>query len=182
MSDEETLDLGDVGGEEEAGEPSRRGGGLFSGLLMKLLLWGAIGIGFIILGVTTTFVTLNVINKGRSQTMPSISPQYQAKRDPLEYFDNIESIRGSTADENPAIYSARVSLGYEFTKEINDELIKRGREIQNLILLYISSKKQNELTPSNYAKLQEEIKQQINRLMVNGEIVQVTFREFVVSK
>lgn len=182
MSDEESLDLGDVGAGEEEGESRQRAGGL-SGIFLKLLLWGAIGIGFIILGVTTTVITVRLVNKGTTQALPSMSEEYKSKPKPLEYYDNIENIRGVTADENPAIFSMRLSIGYEEgAKEINTELIKRGREIQNLVLLYISTKKMNELTPEYYGELQEELKQQINLRMTEGKIKEVTFREFVVTK
>ncbi len=180
MSDEE-LDLGEVGGEEEEPEGGRRGGGLLAGLLTKLLLWGAVGLGFIILGVTTTVITLNVVGRGRTQAPAPQSAEYQGRPEPLMYYDNIEAIRGVTADENPAVFSVRVSIGYVFDNDVNKELIDRQREIQNIILLYISTKKKRELVPENYARVQEELKDQINRVMATGKIRQVVFREFVVQ-
>ena len=127
MSDEE-LDLGEVGGEEEEPEGGRRGGGLLAGLLTKLLLWGAVGLGFIILGVTTTVITLNVVGRGRTQAPAPQSAEYQGRPEPLMYYDNIEAIRGVTADENPAVFSVRVSIGYVFDNDVNKELIDRQRE------------------------------------------------------
>lgn len=181
MADEESLDLGDVGAGEEEGEPRQRAAGL-SGLFIKMLKWGAIGLGFIILGVTTTVMTFRLVNKGATQVLPSASEKYVSTKKPLEYYDNIDSIRGVTADENPAIFSLRVSVGYKKNdKETNTELIDRRRELQNLILLYISTKKMSELTPEYYAQLQEELKQQVNRRMIR-DIDEVTFREFVVTK
>ena len=98
----------------------------------------------------------------------------------LMFFDNIGHVRGVTGDENPAIFSLKVSIGCE-DKDVIGELTDRKWEIQNLILLHISKKKQKELTPAYYGQLQEELKVQINHLLLIGKIKVVVFREFVVS-
>ncbi len=184
MSDEESLNLEDVGAGGEEMEAGEKPAGFLPSIVITILKWAAIGIGIIILVVTTTVVTFNIINKGKAARNVTVtSPKYTAKTPPLEYYDNIESIRGVTADENPAIFSLRVSIGYQMgNKEINSELIARTRQIQNLIFLYISSKKAEELTPSHYQQLEEELKIQINQIMTTGKIDSVVFREFVVTR
>ena len=184
MADEQQdMNLEDVGaGVEEAGGPRR--GGLFSGLMLNILKWAAIGVGVIILVVTTTVVTFNALKKGSaSQNLAAVSPAYQTKEPPLAYYDNIDQIRGQTNDETPAVYLLRVSLGYDPTdKQISVEIGLREREIQNLLLKYVSGKTVAELSPAHYGDLQEEMKDAINAIMSMGKIKSVVFREFTVVK
>ncbi len=184
MSDEERLNLEDVGAGTEEVEAEGRKPGFLPGIIIRILKYAAIGLGFIILGATTTVVTFNIINRGRkSSDLAIVSPQYQAKAEPLQYDDSIESIRGVTADEVPGIFSIQVSLGYEEgNNRIAFELNARRREIQNIVFLHISNKSKDGLKPEYYTKLQEELKEQINRVMKNGKIKQVVFREFVVAQ
>lgn len=139
---------------------------------------------FVVIGVTTTVVTFNLIGKGRTSTdMTVVSQEYQAKPELLEYDDTLDPIRGVTADEVPAIFNIAISLGYkQGEQQIGFELNARKREIQNIIFISISQKKRNELRPERYSQLQEELKQQINRVMKNGKINKVVFREFVVTQ
>ncbi len=184
MADEQQdMNLEDVGaGVEDAGGPRR--GGLFSGLILNILKWAAIGIGVIILVVTTTVVTFNALKKGASsQNLAAISPAYGVKTPPLAYYDAIDQIRGQTADETPAVYLLRVSLGYDpADKQISVEIGLREREIQNLLLKLVSQKTVADLSPSHYDALQEELKDAINAIMTNGKIKSVVFREFTVVK
>jgi flagellar FliL protein len=184
MADEQQdMNLEDVGaGVEEAGGPRR--GGLFSGMMLNILKWAAIGVGVIILVVTTTVVTFNALKKGTSsQNLAAVSPAYQVKEPPLAYYDNIDQIRGQTSDESPAVYLLRVSLGYDpADKQISVEIGQREREIQNLILKYISEKTSAELSPAHYDELQEGLRDAINAILTTGTIRSVVFREFTVVK
>ena len=184
MSDEERLNLEDVGAGADEAEVEERKAAFIPAVIIKFLKWAAIGLGFIILGATTTVITFRLLSKGRMSTeLTIVSPQYQAKAEPLEYDNTIESIRGVTADEAPAIFSMRVGLGYEAgNNKIAFELNARRWEIQNIILLFISTKTKDDLRPERYAQLQEELKQQINRVMKEGKIKKVVFREFVVTQ
>ncbi|HUI69388.1 MAG TPA: flagellar basal body-associated FliL family protein, partial [Spirochaetia bacterium] len=124
------------------------------------------------------------LKKGTSsQNLAAVSPAYQSKEPPLAYYDNIDQIRGQTADETPAVYLLRVSLGYDPTdKEISVEMGLREREIQNLILKFVSQKTIAELSPAHYDELQEELKDAINAIMTTGKVKSVVFREFTVVK
>jgi len=184
MSDQESLNLEDVsGGAEEApgGEPKRAG--FLPSIVLKILKYAAIGLGFIILGATTTVVTFGIINKGKNAgDLAIVSPQYQAKEPPLLYDDSIDEIRGVTADEVQAIFSCKVSLGYDASKnkKLAFEIGARKREIQDIIFKLISTRYQDQLRPEHYAAVQEELKEQINRVLLEGKVQKVVFREFVV--
>jgi len=184
MSDEQQdLNLEDVGaGAEDV--PGPRRGGLFSGLLLNILKWAAIGVGVIIIVVTTTVITFNVIKKGSSaQNLAAVSPAYAAKTAPLASYDAIDSIRGQTADETPAIFLLRVSILYDQAdKPVSVEIGQRVREIQDLMLKYVSRKTAAELQPSNYDQLQADLQSQINMIMSSGKVKRVVFREFTVVK
>jgi flagellar basal body-associated protein FliL len=185
MSDEEGLSLEDVGagGEETAPEGGKKAGFL-PAFLIRILKWVAIGLGFIILGVTTTVITFSLVNRGKSGTaLPALSEEYQAYRAPLQYDDSLEEIRGVTSDEEPAIFSAKISMGFDAdSKTVAFELSARKREIQNLIFLYLSGRTKAELRPERYRQIQEELMNNINKVMREGKIKEVAFREFVVAQ
>jgi len=183
MSDEnQNLDF--EGGDAEAVEGPKKAGGFPAGLLLTVLKWAAIGLGMIILVVTVTVITFSIINKGKSsQNLAASSPEFQGKAEPLAYYDSIDSVRGQTSDETPAIFLVKLSLGYdEKSKEIVTELGQRQREIQNIILLTLAQKQANSLNSNNYKLLQEELKTAINTIMRTGKIKSVIFREITVMK
>ncbi|MGA2479449.1 MAG: flagellar basal body-associated FliL family protein [Spirochaetia bacterium] len=183
MSDEQQdLNLEDVGaGAEDVSAPRR--GGLLSGMLLNILKWVAIGIGVIIIVVTTTVLTFRVLNKGNTQNLAAVSPEYAAQAKPLASYDNIEQIRGQTADETPAVFLLQVSLGYDpADKEVSVEIGERAREIQDLVLKDISQKRAADLSTTHYDELQAELMTQINTIMRTGKVKKVMFRQFVVQK
>jgi len=184
MSDEEGLSLEDVGAGADEITPAGRKAGFLPTFLVRALKWVAIGLGFVILGVTTTVVTFNLVNRGRAASeLQEISPEYSARPEPLNYDDTMEEIRGVTSDEVPAIFSARISLGYEPREQaLAIELAARKREIQNLVLLYLSNRRSSELRPENYRQIQEDLRSQINKVLKEGQIEAVVFRDFVVTQ
>jgi flagellar FliL protein len=184
MSDEEGLSLDDVGAGGEEAAPEGKKAGFLPTFLIRILKWVAIGLGFVIVGVTTTVITFNLVNRGRSGTnLPSLSEEYQATQDPLGYDDSLDEIRGVTSDDVPAIFSAKVSMGFDSeSKTVAFELSARKREIQNIIFLYLSGRTKDELKPEKYQQIQEELKNQINKVMKEGKLKAVVFREFVVAQ
>lgn len=184
MSDEQQdLNLEDVGGGTEEGMGPRRGG-LFSGLLITILKWAAVAVGLIIIVVATVVITMNAREKGRSsQGLAAQSPDYSDKADPLSYTDVIDQIRGQTADETPAIFLLKVSLGYDLNdKVLGTEVAARKWEIQDLLLKYVAQKTAAELNPQAYNAIQADMMNLINRILQQGKIKRVVFREFSVVK
>jgi flagellar basal body-associated protein FliL len=184
MSDEEGLSLEDVGAGGEEAAPEKKRVGFIPAFLIRILKWVAIGLGFVILGVTTTVITFNLVSKGRTGTnLPALSEEYQAAQDPLGYDDSLDEIRGVTSDEVPAIFSTKVSLGFDpANKQAAFEITARHREIQNIIFLYLSGKTKEELKPDRYVAIQEDLKNQINKVMKSGKLKAVVFRELVVAQ
>ncbi len=184
MSDEQQdLNLEDVGatGEEVAGP---RRAGLLSGMLLTVLKWAAIGIGAIIIVVTTTVITFRVLNRGNTQAgLAALSPAYSTKSEPLATYDGIDQIRGYTADDPPAYFVLQVSLGYDVNdKVISTEIGNRRRQIQDLILKDVGQKTEAELGASHWGELQAELLQMINMIMRDGKVQSVMFQNFLVTK
>jgi len=184
MSDEEGLSLEDVGTGGEETAPEGKKAGFLPSFLIRILKWVAIGLGFVILGVTTTVITFGIVNHGKSgSALPSLSEEYQATRPPLLYDDSLDEIRGVTSDDEPAIFSTKISMGFDSeSKRLPFELSARHREIQNIILLYLSSKTKAELKPDRYTQILEDLKNNSNKVMREGKLKEVAFREFVVAQ
>ena len=185
MADQDNnLDLEDVGaGSEDIGAEGKKTGFL-PAMVIQILKWVAIALGIIIISGTTTLIIYSMISKGRSgSSLEQLSPEYKMAEDPLQYDDSIEAIRGVTSDEVPAIYTVKVSIGFEQgDNKTAFEFNARRREIQNVIFLILSGKRKIDLKPDKYATLQNELKTEINRRMKSGKIKAVIFREFVVAQ
>jgi flagellar basal body-associated protein FliL len=166
-------------------DPSQKGPTL-AGMILGIIgtfLW-ALGIVIILFAVTATVVSFNALKKGSaSQNLAAVSPVYQSKDPTLAYYDNIEQIRGQTTDEKPAVFLLRVSLGYDpADKQVSGEISLREREIQNVLLKYISGRTVTELSPAHYDDLQEGMRDAVNAIMTTAKIKSVVFREFTVVK
>jgi flagellar basal body-associated protein FliL len=120
-------------GQPEAGERA----GLLSGALFNILKWVAIGLAAIILIATVSFVTFNLLIRGREpQGLPEFSMERPDADIDLEFFsNNLGSIRGQTADDPPLSFLASVSIGYKAgDTKVQTELIAKNERIQNAIL------------------------------------------------
>jgi flagellar basal body-associated protein FliL len=182
MSDEQQdLNLEEVGaGAEEAGGPKRAS--VFSGLILNILKWAAIGIAAVVLVVTTTVVTINIINKGgTSQNLAQTSPAYEAKAEALAYYDIPDSIRGGTSDETPSVFLVRLRIGYDRNaKDLSTEIGIRMPEIEDLILKYMAQKRAADLGAQHWDEIQADLVNLINKIMMQGKIKSLAFREFTV--
>ncbi len=184
MADQDNLNLEDVGvGTEEVGSGERKVGFL-PAFIIRILRWVAIGLGFVLLGVTTVIITMRIVGRNEGNApLDLVSPKMVAKMPPLSYFDSIDSIRGVTTDDPPAVFTMQVSLGFRNEdKTLAVELSARQRQIENLLLTTISRKSRSELTPEYYGLLQDELKIQINKLLADGQIHEVVFRQFMVTQ
>jgi flagellar protein FliL len=185
MSDEQQdLNLEDVGaGAEEAAGPRR--GGLLSGMLLTVLKWAAIGIGVIIIVVTTTVITVKAVTKGAQAAtgLAAISPSYSSKEEALASYDTIDQIRGQTSDDPPATFLLQISLGYKKADgDFSVEIGERKQEIQDLVLKTVSMKKADELQAAHWDEVQAELLNTINAVMTTGKVQAVRFLSFIVVK
>ena len=183
MSDEE-LNIEDVGGAPEDVE-SPVGGkktGFLPGMVITILKWAAIGLGFVILGVTTTLITFNIINRGKANApVVQVSESYREASEVLESYDGLGTLRGTTSDESPAIWSGVFKLAYTMNdKQLQEQLIQRKDQLSFEIMKRVSMKKYDDLQANRYDELTEEIRQLVNSLLSGGEIKAVYLNEFTV--
>ena len=101
----------------------------------------------------------------------------------LAVFDGIEQMRGQTTDDPPAIFLLVINIGYDKQDhDIRAILEIRRRQIEDIVLKKISSKKAVELAPKHYSALQKELLAAINNRLKPNRIASVIFRQFVVQQ
>jgi len=92
------------------------------------------------------------------------------------YYKNIPMIQGMTRDEKPKVYNVKVDLGYEYqNKKIQTELNKRKIQLTDLIRTLLSSYREEQFFIENQTELKELIREKINEILIEGEIVEVYF-------
>lgn len=181
MSDEELNVAEDVGGAAETpetpGGPKRTG--FLPGIVITVLKWVAIGLGFIILGATTTLITMSIVGGRTTQQSPVGVRDVYAKGKPILLYSDIGTIRGSTADDTPAVFSGDVKIGYtEDKKEVADELVRRKEQLRNAVMIKLSRKKYEELRSDRIEEVQEELKTTVNGVLSSGKVQEVLLDNF----
>ena len=101
----------------------------------------------------------------------------------LAVFDGIEQMRGQTTDDPPAIFLLVINIVYDKQDhDIGAILEIRRRQIEDIVLKKVSSKKAVELAPKYYSALQKELLEAINNRLKPNRIASVIFRQFVVQQ
>ena len=177
MADEDSFMEEDVGtGQDvEVGQKV----GFLPAAALKILKWAAICVAAVLFIVTVVWVTMKFMDRGtRSGTVPSVSAEYSTKPPILTPYDAFDDIRTRTSDETAYTVAAKVALGYEEgNKDIQAELVKRSRMLQDLIRGFFSQKTAAELDPKYEELLKDELKERINRVLRDGKIEAVWFLE-----
>ncbi|MBN1410622.1 MAG: flagellar basal body-associated FliL family protein [Spirochaetales bacterium] len=178
MSDEERFldddDQQPTADELETGKKES----ILPSILIKILQWTAIIIGVIIVIVFVSWLTFTILMRDKVSQAPAVtSKEYVNKKLMYDYYKNIEPIRGQTADVPPKTFLARIVIGYtKGVTVIQNELIERTDKIQNLLLKYLSNKTGDEMAPQNFERMEDELTQKINDIMVE-QISEVLFTE-----
>ncbi|MCI1207856.1 MAG: flagellar basal body-associated FliL family protein [Treponema sp.] len=156
---------------------SAKKGGLGT-LFPNLLKWLIIVICAIILIVTVVVITMKIMG-GNTSSHPdiTISEEYEGKREILDWYQSLGSIRTTTADPNPASVVVEVVLGYKKDdKATSAEITARTIEIKDFLRRYFSEKTAEELRPQNEDKLRIEIRNAINDdILSTSKIKEVRF-------
>ena len=108
MADDDDLGLDgdDAGG---AAPAKKRGGG---GFLPKLLMIAALVVGAIILIVTIVIITMKLVGGNTTQqAVVPVTEEYSTKRELLDWYSSLGSIRTKTNDQEPATVTVDVVLG-----------------------------------------------------------------------
>jgi flagellar FliL protein len=180
MADEMFDDDSDVVGAEEAQSGEKRVGFL-SGVLIQVLKWVGIILGAVIFIVTVVVVTVNFLNRGNvSQTRIPTSEEYRAESPIYSWFEQIGELRGSTGDEVRTTYIVEPFLGYDGSNEaLVTELIDRRIQLIGIFNDYFGSRTTDELQgQNNKIKVEQELKDQINRIMRSGRVDEIVFGSY----
>ena len=179
MGDEERDDIIEEEEESTAGEPSRPSFAIGKSKILRILLFIAGGILFIVLVIGISYWVSRAVQESeyeRRQDIVAAPPP-----GPLQVYEMPE-FSTTTADVDPYFVSMKISLGYDPSVELQNELIKRRDQMQHIINILLRGKRAENLkTVEDAIALAEEIKAHINMVLVSGKIKEVYFREFVVN-
>ena len=97
------------------------------------------------------------------------------KENPINsYYKNIPMIQGMTRDMKPKVYNVKVDLGYENgNKKIQTELNKRKHQLTDIVRTLLSTMKEEQFLIDNQDSLRQIIKEEINEVLIEGEIIEV---------
>jgi flagellar FliL protein len=176
MSDANELGLDS--GEAAEGEGSEKKVSKLSGLLPKMLLFGAIGLGALIFIITVAVITFNILNnRGDSQTVVSETSPYIGARPQYSTFSLIGQISTRTRDQTHTVVVDMI-IGYTLNDNTSQtELIARVVELQDFTRNYFSGKYAEELQPENEPRLKQEIRELLNtRYLDAAKVREIYFK------
>jgi len=183
MSDANLDDM-EEGEAPDAGSKKKKGG--LGTLLPTLLKFAAIGIGALLFIVTVSVITYNIMNDGGKTQTNVTDPQspYIGRRPIFSWYTDIGTVTTRTKDELSHSVSVVMNIGYDQADTVaSSELSQRKLELQDFVRRYFASKYAEELKPENEERLKTEIKEQINkRLLENARIRDITFTKFDVME
>lgn len=174
------LDLGDGGGEAAGGGKKKKGGGKLGGLFSGMLKWILIGVAGVILIVVIVFVTITLVRKNSASTaVVPISEDYTARREVLDWYTSLATIRTRSADVVPASIVVDLALGYKTgDNAASTEITGRLVELNDFLRRYFAQKTYAELQPQNEERLKIEIRNAINdEILSSSKIRDVAFRQ-----
>ena len=162
-------------------EPER-GLGYLTGIIVQILKWLGIILGVVIFVVTIVIITLNIVDRrsGTSQTRIPNVEEYSAQPPILEWYSNINEIRGSTADETRRTFIVEPHIGYDLEDRlVQTELIARTIQVREIIAFYFSSQVATQLEGvENRQRVKADLTREINRIMRSGKIRDVAFDRY----
>jgi flagellar FliL protein len=143
--------------------------GFLPAIVFQILKWVLLIVGGIILVVTISVITFNLLFKGKTPENQQVSSQaYQDNKTIYEVFTNIDTIRGSTADQPSKAYLATVTLHYAKEKVTTQaELVARTQDIHNLIFIYLSNRTGEQLSSKYFLEIQDALTERINDIMID---------------
>jgi flagellar FliL protein len=171
MSDQEILEDGeDSGG--ESGKKRKNESGLAK-LFPSLLKFVGIGLGAVILIVTVSVITYNLLSKGgKQQTSIPVTESYLGTKPQYQMFRLIGPITTRLKDA----YTVRVDMIIGYDAEDNAagaEFTARQDQIRDFLRRYFRAKTAMELSPENEEQVKREIREQINTQLLDKARVRI---------
>jgi flagellar basal body-associated protein FliL len=180
MSDQDILEESEDVVEESS--KKKKGSGLAK-LLPSLLKFVGIGLGAVILGVTVSVITYNLLSKGgKQQTLIPVTESYLGTKPQYQMFRLIGPITTRIHDS----YTVRVDMiiGYDPNDNAaGAEFTARQDQIRDFLRRYFRAKTSVELYPENEEQIKREIREQINtQIMDKARIRIILFNTFDVME
>jgi flagellar FliL protein len=192
MSDTNALDDMEEGEAPDAG-PKKKKGGLGT-LLPTILKFAAIGIGALVFIVTVSVITYNIMNDGgKTQTnVTDPSSPYIGRKPVYDWYTDIGTVTTKTRDDPDKAHSVSVVMNIGYDNKTDDQVLNtatynelsgRKYELQDFVRRYFAQKYADDLKPENEERLKQEIKEQINkRMLENARVRDITFTKFDVME
>jgi flagellar FliL protein len=187
MADDSDLELG---GEDDAGgapaSSSKKKSKGLGGMLPTLLKFIAFGLGAIIIIVTVTIITVNVVGgEGKNQTVPKVDPAspYVGKQKNYLFYSGIGVIRTETQDNPPYSVVVNIVLGYDELDTVTPTVLAARLPIlKDFVRNFFRKKFADDLKPENEARLKAEIMEELNtRYLSDSKIRIILFDQLDVT-
>ena len=164
---------------EDEPKPAEPEGSSATSKIVKILLYVAGAIIVVVLMIGISYLVARNVQESmyeKSQDIVAAPPP-----EPLAVYE-LPPFAKATADEEPHFLKLTLSLGYDASPEMNNELIRRKDEMQHIINILLQGKKFEDLdSVSDSVTLAEEIKAHINIRLIAGKVKEVYFKEFVLN-
>ncbi|MBI4979009.1 MAG: flagellar basal body-associated FliL family protein [Spirochaetes bacterium] len=174
-----------AGEEEEGGAEKPKGPRApftLSPLIIRILTI-ALGVVVVIIVATVTAILVVSANAGNTQAKHGVDDEL-VKEEPPSYFDMDEFNLNTSDTDVPHFVKVKIRFAYQmkFEKDFVPELGKWKNYLRDTIGTKISEKKYNELQdPEMRKELKEEIRNEINKRVKNGEVSEVLFDDFLLN-
>ena len=170
MSDEEVFPDDDISGGDDDGGKQKVG--FLPAIVITILKYAAIGIGAIAFIVTVVVVTMSILDKGPSgMEYPEVSPDYEGKKQLLDWWSGIDDIRTRTSDEQDITILAKIKIGYkQGDNSLLTELNARQPQLQEKVRYYFSSHRASYIKEGENSFVKTELIELINTELSTGQI------------
>ena len=128
--------------------------------------------------VTVVVITMKIMNSNAPvQTVVPAAEEFTSKREVLDWYSSLGSIRTKTSDVLPVSVIVEVVLGYKSQDKVTStEITQRQIEIKDFLRRYFTGKTSAELRPNNEEALRIEIRNAINDdILSSSKIKDVRF-------
>jgi flagellar FliL protein len=173
MSDQEILEENESDGEESGKKKKKGGSSGIAKLLPTLLKFAGIALGAVILIISVSVITYNLLSKGgKQQTSVPITESYLGTKPQYQMFRLIGPITTRLNDS----YTVRVDMiiGYdENDTAAGTEFTARQDEIRDFLRRYFRAKTSGDLRPENEEQVKRELREQLNTQILDKARVRV---------
>jgi flagellar FliL protein len=184
MSDQENEELLEEGGADEKKDEKKKGVA-FSGAFRTLLKFVGLGLGAVVLIVTVSVITYNLLAKGgKQQTAVPVTESYLGTKPQYQMFKLLGPVTTKTRD--PVPYTVRVDMiiGYDLNDNTaSAEFTMQQDVIRDFLRRYFLTKTYADLRPENEDRIKREIREQINtQILDKARIRIILFNTFDVME